>query len=150
MGRPRYSGMYRRMLQRLIGVEPTEKETIYQQAINRKDNMKLLIWTEAYQPFIMGGDVNAPIATEIEIPKENIHKLSKDIDVVVICSPKGAVRIAELSTGAFVGTSLTDVTKDVENASQEVMLQQLEQAKKRVKKARHVTNEHFWDIVDKN
>lgn len=32
----------------------------------KKKNDKILIWTRAYHPFIMGGNVNQPIGTEID------------------------------------------------------------------------------------
>lgn len=102
----------------------------------------MLVWTEAYTPFIMGGDVNAPIATEVEVG-EPIH-LDHGIIVYLVPSPKGEIFIAESTTGAFVGTSLEDVRQDVATANPQEMQGQLAKAKERVKRATVMDKEKFW------
>lgn len=104
--------------------------------------MKLLVWTEAYSPFIMGGDVNAPIATEIEVVDPIL--LDHGIVVYLVTSPKGEVFVAESTTGAFVGDSLDKVRQDVANADPKVMSQQLERARERLKKANILSPDEFW------
>lgn len=104
--------------------------------------MKLKIWTEAYSPFIMGGDVNAPIATEVEVGEPVV--LAEGISVYLITSPTGSTYVAEATTGAFVGTSMEQVRADVEDADPAVMKQQLEAASERVKKAEMLEPERFW------
>jgi len=104
--------------------------------------MKLTIWTACYSPWIMGGDVNAPIATEVEVGKP--ISLGKGIKAYVIDAPNGDTYIAEASTGAFVGDDLGQVRKDVEEAEPAVMKLQIAQAKEQFKNARHLTEEDFW------
>lgn len=102
----------------------------------------MLVWTEAYSPFIMGGDVNAPIATELE-GGEPVH-LDHGVVVYLITSPCGKVFVAEGTTGAFVGTGLEQVKRDVANSDPDVICKQLTSARERVKKATILDNEQFW------
>lgn len=105
--------------------------------------MKKLIWTEAYTPFIMGGNVNAPICTEVEVgdPVE----IGRGMFAYVVASPiNGCIYVAESTTGAFVGSSIEEVRKDVESADVHVIKKQLKEASERVKQARHLSTEHFW------
>lgn len=119
----------------------TSEQTDNLPPLNKKEHT-MLVWTEAYTPFIMGGDVNAPIATEVETG-EPIH-LDHGITVYLVPSPKGEIYIAESTTGAFVGTSLEEVKKDIATADPQEMQQQLAKAKERVKKATILDKEKFW------
>ncbi len=104
--------------------------------------MKLTIWTKAYRPFIFGGDVNAPIATMVNVGDP--LDAGKGIMVHCVHSPAGRLFVCEATTGAIVGGSLEDVKKDILEGDVEVMKQQIEDAKERVKKAVHVTADEFW------
>ena len=106
------------------------------------------IWTEAYRPFVMGGDVNSPIATEVDatLPLD----AGKGICVCVIESPHGTTHIAEMSTGALVGTDLAQVRSDIAAADPDVMAEQLEYAKERATEADPLDSEEFWDLIAKS
>jgi hypothetical protein len=104
--------------------------------------MKMRVWTEAYSPFICGGDVNAPISAEVEVGEPIC--LDYGIIVYLVPSPKGEIFVAESTTGAFVGTSLERVRKDIATADPKVMRNQLAKAKERVQKATVLTKEKFW------
>jgi len=104
---------------------------------------QIIIWTAAYRPFIMGGNVNAPIATTYDVVGEPID-LGKGIKVWVIVSPKGTIHIADAETGAFVGDNLDQVKTDVAEADEEVMKQQLVDAKVKLKGATHLPPDKFW------
>lgn len=106
--------------------------------------MKFRIWTEAYTPFIMGGDVNAPISTEIEVGDP--VDVGRGVQVYLIASPDGETHVAESITGALVGTSIKKVKEDVAEGDIEIMKQQIEAAKERVKEARLFSNEEFWSM----
>jgi hypothetical protein len=103
----------------------------------------MLVWTEAYSPFIMGGDVNAPIATEVEVGEP--IQLDHGITVYLVPSPKGEIFIVESTTGAFVGTSLEEVRNDIHTANPQIIKKQLAQAKERVQKATVLTKKAFWE-----
>lgn len=104
----------------------------------------MLVWTEAYSPFIMGGDVNAPIATEVEVGEP--IQLDHGIVVYLVPSPRGEVFVVEATTGAFVGTKLDEVKRDVSEADPQIIHQQLTAAKERVKKATILDKKKFWGM----
>ena len=104
--------------------------------------MKKLIWTEAYRPFMMGGDVNQPIGTMVEL--DTPIDLGKGAVVHVVASPNGTIHIVESKTGAFVGTSLAQVKKDIKEADEDVIKQQIKDSRKRRKEVEVMSNEDFW------
>jgi len=106
--------------------------------------VKKIVWTEAYMPFIMGGDCNAPVATELEVGEP--VDLGKGISAYVIIAPSGALFVAEATTGAFVGTDLEEVKKDVASAHVATITNQIDAAKERFKKARMMPKDKFWSL----
>jgi len=104
---------------------------------------EIKIWTEAYTPFIMGGDVNAPITTKVTVKGDPID-VGHGITVFEVVSPKGQTFIVETKTGAFVGSTIEQVKKDVSAADPKVIKDQLKQAVERFKKAKRLTPEQFW------
>lgn len=108
--------------------------------------MKMKIWTEAYSPFVMGGDVNAPIMTEVEVGDPVL--LDHDVKVYCVTSPSGENFMAEGHTGAFVGKwdDLAEIINDVANASPEVLEKQFDTARERVKLAREIEPLKFWGM----
>ena len=103
---------------------------------------KIKIWTEAYSPWIMGGDVNAPISTELECTGP--HKAGA-FELYIAKNPiTGQEHIVESETGAFIGTSLEGVRNDIETADKEIVKEQLIAAHERVKEALPLSNEDFW------
>lgn len=110
--------------------------------------MKLTIWTEAYTPFIMGGDVNAPICTTVEV--DEAIDMGCGIQAYLITAPFGKTYVAESVTGAFVGNSIEEVRKNIEDGNEEVMCGQIEQSKVRVKKAHHLSPEDFWGRLEQS
>lgn len=103
---------------------------------------KITIWTEAYRPFILGGDVHAPISTTVEVG--DAIDVGKGMKAFVVVSPKGKIHIAESVTGAFVGESVDDVKADIAAADKKVMKSQIEHAKKRLARATALAPEEFW------
>lgn len=108
--------------------------------------MKLTVWTSAYRPFMMGGNVNAPIATEVEVGDS--FELGHGIRAHLVVSPSGKTHVAEATTGAFVGTDIDEVKADVSAADPKVMEDQLDWAKKEFEKADHISNERFWAMFN--
>lgn len=104
--------------------------------------MKKTVWTAAYNPFILGGDVNAPIATELEVVGP--FDLGGGFEGYLAVSPKGVTHVVESETGAFVGTSIDDVKTAIAAADPAVMRKQITDAKVEFKKANHVLVETFW------
>lgn len=104
--------------------------------------MKHLIWTKAYSPFIMGGDVHAPIGAVVACMPVPLHK---DFKGLLATNPNGTEIIAERSTGAIIGKSIKQVNKDIDACNDiNIMKQQIEDAKKLVKRVRIVSPDEFW------
>jgi hypothetical protein len=103
--------------------------------------MKLTVFTKAYQPFVMGGKTNYHIGTELEVGDP--VSLGDNIQGHLVTSPDGKTFVAEASTGAFVGTDLETVKKDLAAADPEIVKQQLADAKQVDIKI--VSKEKFWN-----
>jgi len=102
---------------------------------------KKLIWTEAYSPFIMGGDVHQPIGAEVPVSEP---VCIGEFSVVSVDVPGGLTAIAEATTGAIVGTSLTEVQRDIASGAPAVMADQVRKAAERLKKVRVLSAKEFF------
>lgn len=102
------------------------------------------IWTEAYRPFLMDGDVNAPISTEVEVGQR--YHVGGGFYAYEVESPDGNTHVVESESGAFIGTSILDVVCDIAEGDPEVMAEQIEAAKKRAQEAEPLSNEKFWSM----
>ena len=106
--------------------------------------MKLKVWTKAYRPFLMGGNVNAPVSTVVEVGEP--VEADNDIKLHEIKSPQGTTHVVESTTGAFVGTDIEQVKKDIKNADPEVIQDQLENAKRELEACDALDSEAFWKL----
>lgn len=104
------------------------------------------IWTRGYSPFIMGGDVNAPVGCDMECTPV---KLGRGFNGLTVDTPKGNLIVAEMETGAIVGNSLEQVKEDIQHGNMDIMLQQIQDAKLLLPKARHISAEEFWSRYHK-
>lgn len=103
----------------------------------------LLVWTEAYTPWIMGGDVNAPIGARLKCGER--IELGGGFFGYVFTSPlSGKTCVAEEQTGAIVGPTVEQVRADIEEAEPAVMAKQIEQALKRRRSVRTLSPDAFW------
>ncbi len=103
------------------------------------------IWTEAYRPFIMGGDVNAPVATDIDVGEK--IPIGKGYFIFLVANPiTGRTHVVEERSGAFIGNTIKEVRQDVIDAPLEMMDKQVEEAIKRSKKAEIVGTDAFWKM----
>ena len=102
------------------------------------------VWTEAYRPFMMGGDVHAPISTEVGVGEP--VDVGNGIQVYLIKAPNGNEYVAESVTGAFVGICIKEVRQHIAEGDPEVMKQQIEAAKERAEKATLLDNTAFWSM----
>jgi hypothetical protein len=110
----------------------------------------LTVWTYAYFPFTIGGNVWQPISTVVETPVA-ITKTKSGIFLAVIRNPKtNHFHVAEVTTGAFVGFGTThdeaikEVLKDLSTADKTVVMRQLKDAAKKKQQAHALTPEEFW------
>lgn len=110
----------------------------------KKKTKKFLVWTRGYRPFTMGGNVHYLRGTVLEVGE--LHDLGKGFFGYLITSPDGEkTHVAEKESGAFIGTSLEDVRKDVEECKDiEVMWKQVKEALEMRNKVEIETSEQFW------
>ena len=113
------------------------------EAVKSEERKTLLVWTAGYNPWVMGGDVHAPVGTELEVGEK--IDLGKGYFGYLVVSPiSGNTHVAEAETGAFVGDSINDVRKDIEEADEKMMAEQIAAARERLKKVRRFSKEEFW------
>lgn len=92
----------------------------------------------------MGGSVERPIVTEVEIIEEK--NIGKGLKGFSFKTPKGSLKICESITGAIVGDTFAEVKKDIKAASIITIRKQIEDAKETLKSGsrQNMTNERFF------
>lgn len=91
----------------------------------------------------MGGNVHAPICTDVEPVSESLD-LGGGYQGVIVLSPEGKAYVVEMTTGGIVGGTIAEVREDVTSADGGVMAQQIEAAKILAQTAYHVSPSEFW------
>lgn len=112
----------------------------------KKGEEERLIWTRAYSPFIMGGDVNAPIGTKMKCSVIFFEKSINGVNKLLVAESPDTKRIvvAEYTTGAIVGNDVTVVMEDIKQSSRKIIKEQIEDANKLLKKVHTVSFDEFW------
>lgn len=103
----------------------------------------LTIWKRGYSPFMLGGEVNRPIKTTVDVVGDPI-KVGKGFEVYEVKSPDGRTFIAEATSGGIVGDALEQVMEDIEAGDPEFMRKQVKEAFLERERARPVTVEEFF------
>jgi len=108
-----------------------------------------LIWTEGYRPFIFGGSCYYPLMTTVDC--EGPFDLGKGYLGWVTYSPlTGNCYVAEDTTGAIVGHSITAVRKDIKEGDPKVMREQVANAQRRISNPlvnTEVEPAEFWKMI---
>lgn len=106
----------------------------------------MLIWTRGYRPWILGGDVNAPVGIEIEVGEK--LDLGKGFFGYVVTNPKtGDTHVVEAVSGALVGSDLNKVRADVQECDDiDQMKEQIEKHKKLKKQVEVLDPDKFWGM----
>jgi len=105
------------------------------------------IWIHCYEPFIMGGDVHAPVMTEM--PVAGPFDIGAGYRGFIVIAPSGKTFVVEGVTGAIVGSTIEQVRADIATAVRENMAIQIRDAEKWASQARMVKPEEFWKHVNK-
>lgn len=109
----------------------------------------MIIWTEGYFPFTMGGNVHRPVAAHI--PDEELGEkfdLGGGYFGYLLTSPRTEkTYVVESTTGAFIGPTIEVVRADIKDAHAEVMADQLGAGLLRKKKATTVPFDQFWGLL---
>lgn len=67
---------------------------------------------------MMGGNVHAPVSTDVEVGAQIHMEMPFDCKVYSITDPKGRVFIAEKTSGGIVGNSIESVRADLKEAEE--------------------------------
>lgn len=103
------------------------------------------IWTEAYRPWMLGGNPNAPVMTRV--PCLGPYDLGKGYRGVVAVAPNGRTFVAESTSGGIVGSTLISVREDIRIGTDQVMFGQVEEAKKRSLQCDRISEDQFWSLL---
>lgn len=106
---------------------------------------KQMIWTEAYRPWIMGGDVHQPVGTEVG---ECEYVTVEGIALLIVTAPDGRTAICDEASGAIVGSNLNEVASHIEDGDPGVMQKQLADARKRRECVDVLEEDTFWGLWD--
>lgn len=103
---------------------------------------KIKIWTLYYSPFVMGGDVNQPIATEV-VPTER-HQIKQNLHVYVVKSPTGKTHVVDGITGGMIATSMEELWGLIEGCTEEQLVTQCKSQQSKADSAKMLTPSEFW------
>ena len=149
------AGAFQAMLADPIRNPGPERDTFYpwnvidhlQLRSHMSETKQVRVFTAAYRPFLMGGDVAGPVGTDV-VP-EATHDIGQGLSVYEITAPTGHKHFAETTTGAFVGTDLEVIRSDLAQASPEVVQLQLEHAQQQADKIDVLPAEEFWSLFQR-
>ncbi len=108
--------------------------------------MKMKIWTQAYRPFMMGGNVNAPITAEVEVSDNEMY-VGKGYSIRTAISPKGKLFVVDVITGRIVGNDIEQVGKDISEGDENVMEKQIKDILEYKKTCDSISEEEFWNLL---
>ena len=100
------------------------------------------VYALGYFPFSMGGSVWQPIACRVQA--RGPFPIGHGFRAYLVTSPAGVTHVAEAKSGAFVGSTLEQVRRDVSSGSYLVMIKQVAGAVAQSKTARELSPEEFW------
>jgi hypothetical protein len=101
------------------------------------------IWTVAYRPFIMGGNVNEAISTEVTIIE---RRMINGFNFFTFKTPRGSIKVCDAQTGGVIADSFEELEKNIEGLSKEFLQSQIDGAKERFPNMREMTNEEFFGM----
>jgi len=102
------------------------------------------IWTTAYRPFSMGGNVRGNIATEVEIDKSDWFELANGY-----CGAKldNGFYIDKVS-GGLLGKDLDMIVSDIKTSTREIIDEQLYDMIIERDKSDVISNEKFFSMIE--
>lgn len=106
------------------------------------------IYTKTYNPFILGGDVHQFIKTDVPVGEP--QDLGKGYSAYLVTAPNGTAYVVEATTGALLGTDLSQVLEDVVQGDPAIIENQLSKSKLDFEKARLIQPDEFWRKLKAN
>lgn len=109
------------------------------------------IYTYKYEPFMMGGNLHRPIATEVE--DYEVINFGKGYTALLVKNPvKEKWHICLDGCGAMIGTDedketlVARVTEDIAGGDEEIMKDQIAQGMSELKNAEVIDNDRFFGM----
>lgn len=103
---------------------------------------RVLAWTPCYFPFTMGGPVWRPGGAWLNCDDPIWHPSGH---AIALChGPDGMTLVVEFTTGAVVGETLEEVTKDLNEGDPALMDRQVAKARDDRKQATVMEADEFW------
>lgn len=99
------------------------------------------IWTRTYTPFIMGGNINKNLATEIEFNDSDWFELANGFYGTKL---KNGFYVDKIS-GGLLGKDLNMIVNDIKSSTKEIIDEQLKDMIMERDKAIMVSNEEFFN-----
>lgn len=106
---------------------------------------KVVCFTLAYTPFGLGAPLWRPMSAEVEA--RGPYDLGKGFTGFLAKNPNKPeeTHVIEAESGGFVGTTIAEVRKDIENCPDITMMRkQVAKAKNEAAGATRVTADEFW------
>lgn len=98
-------------------------------------------------PFTLGGNLNKwfPVACEVEA--QGPFDTGRGFVGYLVIAPNGKTFVAEGQFGAFVGSTIEEVRKDIETGDPAIMDKQVEDACKVAETAEIIPAAEFWELL---
>ena len=110
--------------------------------IPKTPTSKVQVYTLAYFPFTMGGNVWQPIACVVDATGP--YAIGRGYRAYVVTAPNGETFVAEAETGAFVGPSLKQVRREVRAGDPAEMDRKIAKSRTDAANARAISADEFW------
>lgn len=128
----------------MSGFQPTLRTYVLRRKRwNVKDNRPpLRIWSQDYNPMILGGDVHRPMSCDVTTYGESFTLVGVSIRTVV--RPDGVLAFIEPS-GGIVGSELAVLRRDLMKCTPKLIREQIAESKKQCAAASLIPEEKFWE-----
>lgn len=107
----------------------------------------MIIFARGPTPFRMGGELGEWVGCEAE-PSELVA-LGKGVMGYLLQSPNGKGIVAEATSGAIIGSTLSQVRDDIRSGTQEMIHRQIARGMEYSKNVRVLPAKEFWERYDR-
>jgi hypothetical protein len=106
----------------------------------------ITVFTRSYRPFIMGGNVNAPVSADVEA--SGPFDLGQGFSGYLVVAPNGKTFVAEAESGGFVGPTIAEVKADIASCDDIAMMRtQVKENTAYGKAAQKMPAYKFWALL---
>ena len=114
--------------------------------LESSDEEEMVIWTDFKHPFVVGG--YRALGCRIRISNSSI--LMNNTKIYGTLTPSGKTVYVEATSGAIVGTNITDIINNVEEVDMEVIEEQILAARAQVAGIKVIDADRFWKVYERS